>query len=163
MKHGIKRKRGEASGVGSRTVQAMGRGAIAGARVGGLVGMSVGGGLALIGGALVAADYLRAQKERDKCENVLDNPTLAYLRHEAQNGKHCSRIERGNTRGVKLRPSSKGFFSNDGADIAGYLQFAHAPQGKWKLKLITLPDAYDALMDFRRVVGADQVESQFPF
>lgn len=163
MKDNIKRERGEASATALHMAEGLGRGIATAARVGGLAGGAVVGGAAIVAGGLVAVGGMVAEKERKKRGAILDALTLDQLREEAASGKGCFRIERANTSKVQLRPISRSVLSNDEPDIAGYLRFVHAQKGKWKLKLITLPDAYDAVVEFRRIIGPDQIESQFPF
>jgi hypothetical protein len=156
MADSIKQMRGKS---GEKVGEAAGRAIALGARAGGEIG-------AVAGAVAAGLDWLTLKSlnpEVAQRARVLDAMTLDDLRQAAASEKHCFRVAQGNVSKVRLRPVSRGFFSLDEPDLAGYLSFVHRPTGKWLLKLVSHADARDAVREFRRVLPADQIEVRFSF
>lgn len=165
---GMKAMRGEPAGDAALTPgEVIGKSALAAGRAGAIAGSAMAGaGIGMlaagIGGGLLMAGAKLAAGQIDKRTQVLDAMSLDQLRDEANTAKGSFRVARDNTSNVQLLPVKSGIFSSDDATFTGYLQFAHKPTGKWKLKFFTQLDAQSAIQEFRRVMGDANVVVQIP-
>jgi hypothetical protein len=165
---GLKAMRGEPAGdaalmpgevIGRSGLIAGRAGAIAGA---GMAGAGIGMLAAGIGGGLLLAGAKMAAGQIDKRTQVLDAMSADQLRHEANTVKGSFRVAPDNTSNMQLLPVKSGIFSSDDATFTGYLQFAHKPSGKWKLKFFTHLDAQSAIQECGRVMGSANIIVQIP-
>ena len=158
----VKAMRDETGDGGFAASGAIVRTAMIASRTGGAV---AGAGLGLAAGGLMWAMGKVADKEIAKRAQVLDAMTLDQLRLEAKNSKTGLHIAPANVSQVVLRPSKK-FSMSDAPEVPGYLSFHHQPAQKtrkWKMMILSLTDAQLAVQEFRRVLGADNVDVKFPF